>query len=481
MNELLEINNLMYDKPVDISAVANSTMNTYNFAPNSYENSTGSEIMQIQFNEGLDFVDGNNSYIRLKLRVNNVNPFFSFSQNLNYLNSINSGASVLNIIKSAELVSKDGNTYFKEELKNQLQCLREYKLNECRKNYLSMMGGIDQNSSYGVGIGYPTAAAASGAYPIFKTNTEITFIIPLQEISPFFSSCSLIHPKFLESAVLRLRLEQPEAAIRLLDVDINDTTVQPFTITISNMAVILSEKELYKEVEDKITQEIKLKGLNYAYYQSLNTIFDIPQQDYVNESFVFPISLSAAKIKYLAVKPVYKESLTTAQQPYLYPMSSIISWNDFSQFSPPSTDPNLANFSMRIRLGNKIYPENYQINQIPDFYNLTTYAMNNISFSSCDDIDVYKVKNKQAPCCVGGNLYNTSKNTTGGLIWAFNFERSQAISNSGLSTNQERLLSLEINNYNQVILNKNPISLIVSVQFMTVATLFENGEITVNK
>ena len=171
-------------------------------------------------------------------------------------------------------------------------------------------------------------------------------------------------------------------------------------------------------------------------------------------------------------------------------MSSITSWQDFSKSNPATDDCNDAEFKMRIRLGNKVYPENYQISRIPDFYNLTTYALNNISFSSCDDVDVYKIKNKQSPCCVSGDVYAyknlliqfpNSNRTSGGLIWALDFERSQAVSNGGLSTNQERLLSLEINNYSQTLDNTRAISLIASVQFMTVATLFEDGKIAVNK
>jgi hypothetical protein len=498
MKELFEINNLMYETPIDISAVANSTLNTYNFAPNSYENSNGGEIMQVEFQEGLDFVDGNDSYIRLKLRVNTNNPagfpFFSFSRNSQTYFSSNSGASVLNLIRSVELVSKDGNTFFREDLKNQLQCLREYKINEARKNYLGIMGCISQNSSQGIGITYPSQLPYNdqiNGFPIFPTNKEVSFIIPLSEISPYFSTTQLIHPKFLAGSILRLTLENPFVALQILNLQ-RETVffTDPLTYNFSNMAVILSEKELYKEVEDKITHQMKTKGLNYAYYQSLNTVFNIPSQDYTNESFVFPINLSAAKIKYLAVKPMYLTNLTEGQKFNSYPMASISAWQHFAKTDPSPEDCNDAEFSMRIRLGNKVYPENYQISKIPDFYNITTYALNNISFSSCEDVDIYKIKNKQSPCCVGGDFY-AYKNlliqtpdfngTSGGLVWALDFERSQAVSNGGLSTNQERLLSLEINNYNQTQNDDRAISLIVSVQFLTVATLFEDGKIAVNK
>jgi hypothetical protein len=497
MEELLDINNLMYDKLSDVNVVANSISNVYNFNPSNYDNNSGSEIVQVEFDEGLDFVDGNNSYIKLKLRVDQSDPnnqYFSFTQNRYPYSSLNSGASIMNIFKTVELVTKNGNTLFKEELKNQVQCLREYKINEARKNYLGIMGCVTQNSSVASGFPYqnltnfPGLFSFLGSSPYFQINKFITFIIPLQEISPFFSCCSLIHPKYLNGAILRLTLENPLNAFRIMNATMQDVNITtPFTYDLTNVSLILSEKELYKEVEDKLNQKMEKEGLNYAYYQSFNTVFNIPQQAYDNESFVFPINLSAGKIKYLAVKPMYTRNLTNSQQSGGYPMASIDFWNRFSLQSPNPEDSNSAEFKMRVRLGTNVYPQNYQINSIPDFYNLTTYALNNISFSSCQDLD--KQRNKQSPCCVGGNLYCIKdailtdpdiNATTGGLVWAIDFERSQCVSNGGVSTNQERVLSLELNNVTRDA-GAIAMSLITSVQFLTVVTLFADGSITVNK
>jgi len=493
MEELLDINKMMYDIPTNPSVVANATLNTFNFNPNNYDNSIGGEIMQLEFNEGLNFVDGTESYIRLKLRVNNVLPYFSFSQNARSYYSCSSGASIVNLIKIVELVTKDGNVLFKEDYKNHTQCIREYKINEARKSYLGVMGCIDQNSSYKMGLVYqnyqqnPTPTPEElrfGAYPIFPTNKEVTFLIPLSEISSFFNTASLIHPKILEKSILRLTLDRPEAGIRFLNSNLQDTNGSNITVNISNIAAVLSEKELYQEVKEKINHQLKTKGLSYAYYQSYNTYFDVPNEGiYNNASFVFPINLSAAKIKYLCVKPIQKISLTTAQTSSGYPMSSIRSWETFSQ-QLPENDINSAQFSCRVRLGTKVYPENYEISTIPDFYDITTYTLNNISYSSCQDVDCCKNINKLAPSCVGSDLYryyNQFNLTSGGLIWAFNFERSQGISNSGLSTNQERLLTFEINNYKQQQVLAEQNGLICSVQFLTVVTIFENGEIAVQK
>ena len=500
MEELLYINNLEYKDPIDISAVANATMNTFNFAPNNYDNINGGEIVQLEFQEGLDFVDGRDSYIRLKLKVNSAYDYFSFTQNSQSYLTMNSGASVINLIKIIELVTKDGNTLFREDLKNQTQCIREYQINEARKNYLGIMGGIDQNSSYGVGLTYPnyenppplgTLANFTGSFPFFPCNRDVSFIIPLSEISPFFNTTQLIHPKFLSNSILRLTLDSPNVAIRVMQlsgnrlVDVNGGSI---SASLSSMVAILSEKELYEEVEEKINQQIKKSGLNFAYYQNFNTVFNIPYQIYNNDSLVFPINLSAGKIKYLAVKPMYTQNLTYSQSGIGFPVASIFDWLSFSQRQPTPADPNAAEFSMRVRLGNRVFPENYEINTVPDFYNLTCYALNNQSHSSSQDIDIYKKVIKQSPNCVGGDLYAMKdvvpsfpdiNQTTGGLIWAFDFERSSCVNNSGLSTNQERLLTLELNNYFTI--GDDPISLVVSVQFLTVATLFEDGLIAVNK
>ena len=140
MENLRDINHLNYNTPICLDVVGNATITNYNFNPNQYDNCIGGEILQIEFDEGLDFVDGSNSYIRLVLKVNATNPdpaisFYSFNgtnitipayppqtQLQAYMR--NSASSIMNLIDRVELVSKSGETIFRELYKNQVQtCL----------------------------------------------------------------------------------------------------------------------------------------------------------------------------------------------------------------------------------------------------------------------------------------------------------------------------------------------------------------------
>ncbi len=106
----------------------------------------------------------------------------------------------------------------------------------------------------------------------------------------------------------------------------------------------------------------------------------------------------------------------------------------------------------------------------------------------CEDVDVNRCINKKAPCCVSGGgyaVYDSNVNILtddGGLIMAFDFERLQALGVSGVSTNQERLLSVEISDLKTDQGNGVGIkSFYFSIQYMVVANLFSDGQIAINK
>jgi len=70
MEELRNVNVLNYKIPISADVVAQASMSTYNFNPNMYEQAKENDIMQVDFQEGDDFIDPANSYIRLKVRFN---------------------------------------------------------------------------------------------------------------------------------------------------------------------------------------------------------------------------------------------------------------------------------------------------------------------------------------------------------------------------------------------------------------------------
>ena len=212
MEELRNVNNLNYKIPISPDVVAQSNTNTYNFNPNYYEDIKENDIMQVDFQEGDDYIDPQNSYIRLKLKVNVANAsVYSFGQvatsavGSGGFYQSNTGESVLNLIKHVELVTKDGECLFKENFKNEMATLRNYKINLARKQVLSFMGGY----------------SSVRGFPFFGANTkDTTFYIPLSEISPFFNS-QLIPYKLLSGAILRLTMADPINSIFTYTIDNN--------------------------------------------------------------------------------------------------------------------------------------------------------------------------------------------------------------------------------------------------------------------
>jgi len=446
---------------------ANATTNVFNFNPNSYENTTGGDVMQVEFAEGMNYIDPQESFIRLKLNITYPGGFavanrYSFGSLNVPITSYNSGQSVMNLISSVELITKSGETLFKELNKNQMQTVREYKINKSRKNYLTMMGGISDIGN-----------SDNAKYPFYLTNNDCTFYIPLAEISPFFNG-QYIPYKLLSGAVLRLTLAPvytsvllyKEVELDFLQLAKNAAT----TATLSNMALILSEKELYPEIKDKINKQINSpSGLQYAYYTNYNISYKFPTSA-INDSYSIPINLSAGKIKYLAIKPV--PNIIDSEGLY-----ESAKWGDFQR---PETLNFELPFKIKIRLGNDVL-STYDISTTPEMYEQTIKTLNNISFSNCEDVDTERCINKKAPSCVSGANYGYLSNTRlfdyGGVIFAFDFERMQSMGVCGLSTNQERLLTVDVSDYR----SDRVLQWYFNIQYLVVASIYSDGQIAINK
>lgn len=470
-DELRNVNNLTYELPTCPDVCANATTNVFNFNPNSYENTTGGDVMQVEFAEGMNYIDPQESFIRLKLNVNypggpSVANRYAFGSLVPTRPTrqipINSGESVMNLISSVELVSKSGETFFRELHKNQMQTVREYKINKSRKNYLTMMGGVND-----------TGNKDDATYPFYLTNNNCTFYIPLSEISPFFNG-QYIPYKLLSGAVLRLTLAPIYTAVlsyKEIDTQFQEVDKNPATTaTLSNMALILSEKELYPEIKDKINKQINSpSGLQYAYYTNYNISYKFPSSS-ILDSYSIPINLSAGKIKYLAIKPVPNVLRNSA-------LFTSADWTDFQQSQVLKFE---LPFKIKIRLGNDVL-STYDVSTIPEMYEQTIKTLNNISFSNCEDVDTERCINKKAPSCVGGGNYAyraiSELGDTGGLLFAFDFERMQSMGVSGLSTNQERLLSVDVSDYR----SDRVLEWYFNIQYLVVATIYSDGSIAVNK
>ena len=481
MEELRNVNNLNYKIPISPDVVAQSSSSTYNFNPNYYENVKENDIMQVDFQEGDDYIDPQNSYIRLKLKINVENAsVYSFGDigtnnlgNSDYYES-NTGESVLNLIKHVELVTKNGECLFKENFKNEMATLRNYKINLSRKHYLSFMGG---HSSY-------------TGFPFFGANTkDTTFYIPLSEISPFFNS-QLIPYKLLSGAILRLTMADPIKSIFTYTIQGSGLLSSPVVrlpttnAIISNVALILSEKQLYPEVKEAINKQLNSpEGLQYSYYSNHTFAYTFKPETLgpliIGEDYTIPINLSVGKIKYIAIKPT---PVDVIKVDYCYPSAT---WSQMNNINRNPDQRQDLPFKIKIRLGNDVL-STYDVETIPEMYEQTSKALANISFPDCHDVDVKRNINKKSTGVIGFNDYyqyfvlgggNTETRQTKGTVFAFDFERTKALGISGVSTNMERLLEIDLLDYRA----GNSNVWYISIQYLMQADLFANGDIAVNR
>jgi hypothetical protein len=244
------------------------------------------------------------------------------------------------------------------------------------------------------------------------------------------------------------------------------------------MALILSEKQLYPEVKQAINKQISSpEGLQYSYYTNHTFLYKFPSA--IASDYTIPINLSVGKIKYIAMKPTPIDAI---KADYCYPSST---WGQINALGDiPDSTQNLP-FKMKIRLGNDVL-STYDVETIPEMYEQTAKALANISFPDCHDVDVKRNINKKSTGVVGFNDYfqyfvqgggSTATRDTKGLIFAFDFERTKALGLSGVSTNMERLLEIDLLGYRSI----NSTDWYISIMYLSEANLFADGSIAINK
>ena len=438
---LVSINNLRFEAPESVCATASCNRQQINFNPNAYSAATAGDQPSLLFNVGSSYTDGQKSMIQFTMTLN-VPPvqdgnaaYFAFGRNTADADGntfYNSGGSVLNLISEVNHQSKSGELLYRELFKNQTQTTsRLYKIDKARRGYMGIMGGAQPTS---IGDNQDIK------FPIFPINAPVTFQIPMCELSSFFNTSQLIPPMLLSGSLLRLTLADPASAVVLYQ---NDGTTLATgsvvtSVSLKSMIAYLHQSELYDSVNSLLlssANSIETNGIQYGYHTQFNTIFT-PN----SSTFNFDIQLSAAKISSLVLKMVPK----VRNDPVA--AASIL------ELSGPITDANALGFSVQVRLGNLVLPL-FPVSSACDMYQQTCNALNPISYSGCDDPDPLKTINKLQAGCVSYAEYSQVLATgakkgvgTGGTLFGFSFERASAVNVSGLSTNNARILSVEVQN-----------------------------------
>ena len=459
--EVLEINNLTYEEPESVCVIEKTVRNQIFANPNTYSELSGGEVLPILINSGHEYVDASRSTLTFQARINVAQgsqaALFRFDKQ--GVESLNSGATVLNLISQVQLESKDGQLIFRENFKNIMQTTREYKLNQEAKNQLSMCGGFQ---------------ASVNDYPAYPVNKLVSFTLPLSLIAPFFNTASMIPSYLIAGSVLRLQMANPTASVLLYNADDDAQIVdgQSVSLDIVGLSLYLQESKLLDGVESILKHSaMKMnKGLSFPYYQNFNTVYTP-----TSSSFNFDIQLAASKASYVVIKFLDNDAGKGTLSPI--GCASIKDLNNDTNLS----DPNGLRFSIQCRLAQIVIPL-FPIVSAVEAYKLTCDALNPISYSNCEDVDVLKNKNKLMSGCVAYNYYNFSQifpgnpvvstgNNLRGTMFAFNLERSSGVNLGGLSTNAGRVLSIEVNGMS----GYSKYKLYASVQYLSVASIYENN------
>jgi hypothetical protein len=272
-------------------------------------------------------------------------------------------------------------------------------------------------------------------------------------------------------------------------------TAAPTSLNLSfkNVLLYLHQSELYDSVNSLLlasAQSAETNGLQFCYNTVFNTIVNPTAP-----SFSFDIQLSCAKMSYLILKMIPKnpwkgyiegEGTANGVAPNKYdPMAAanLIDLNGGVN-TAGSGDPNSLFMNLTVRLGNLILPL-FPVSSATDMFQQTVNCLNPISYSGCQDPDPLKVINKLQAGCISYSEYSSVTKVgndvkygvgSGGCLFAFSFERASAVNIGGLSSNNARILSVEVNNMTDA----SKFQCIASVSYLQCANV-SNENIVVNK
>lgn len=440
---LLSLNHMTYEAPSSVCATSQRNSSQINFQPRSYLNLSGSEQLSLVLNAGSGFTLGPTSMLNFKIRVDNASgaggrpTLWAWGNNLALSNEyfFNSGGSILNLFQEVSCSARSGELLFRELYKNQTYTSRLYKINKERREILGMMGGASADKIDG-----------SEKFPLFPVNQEISFSVPMGELSQFFNTSNPIPPQLLSGATLRFSLAKISQCITLYT---NATTLATAdqaltTVSITQATAYLDQMDLFDSVNSLIlsaSNSLTSNGLQYSYNTQFNAVYQVGGSGNID------VQLSAARISNIIVKFIPRTASDwSAPGSYTGPMASasirnIAAVND-------NDAGGLSGIKLQFRLGNMIMPL-YQIETATQSYQMVSDALNNISFASCEDPDSLKVLNKLSPCSVSFADYTRSVigssagYGTGCFLAGLSFERCSGLNISGSSTNNARVLTLE--------------------------------------
>jgi len=451
--DILHLNHLTYATPESLLCSKKTTRTQYPIYSNRYDNCIGGEVLQIPFENIPDccYIDGSKSSISLKINVNIPNPtaaddvYFWSTENSDATYA-NTGATIVNLIKSAVHQLDNNDILYRENFLYMMQTIREYSQSFERKRVLTEVGGYGTNEN---------------KYNQYGVNKNTSFNIPLYLLSPFWNTASLIPSKILKNSKLSLVVNKLNESLIAFQRDSVTTRSFPAdaSITFSEMSLNLYQTELY----DQLDKSIKNQIIQFPYYSNNNDIHLL-----TSSSFMINIPLQASNLAYVALK-------------FRPDGGSPIESAEIKDLGDVKPDNNYLPIKIQARINGMIFPA-FPINDSVQAYIESINALQTISYPNAQNVDEMKVENK----LMGGTIsyyqfcnsqleplgplpvYTLASGfSSGGVIFAINLQKSNNVSLTGLEVNASRNLTIEIEGLD----NYDNLTLFSQVRYMNVATI----------
>jgi len=464
--DILHLNHLSYSTPESLLCSKKTMRAQYPIYSNRYDNCTGGEVLQIPFQDIPDccYIDGSKSSISLKISVNIPNPtnaddvyYWSTEKNTEDATYANTGATIVNLIKSAVHQLDNNDILYRENFLYMMQTIREYSQSFERKRVLTEVGGYNTDEN---------------KYNQYSVNKNTSFNIPLYLISPFWNTASLIPSRLLKNSKLSLVVNKLNESLIAYERDA--FTIRDFpadaSITFSEMSLNLYQTELYEQIHKSIKNQI----IQFPYYSNNNDIHLL-----TSSSFMINIPLQASNLAYVALKfradggsPIESAEI-----------------KDLGVGDVKTQDNNNLPIKIQARInGGMIFPA-FPINDSVQAYIESINALQTISYPNAQNVDELKIENKLLGGTISyyqfcnsqieqvGQAYKlVSGYSSGGVIFAIDLQKSNNVSLSGVEVNASRILTIEIEGLD----NYDNLTLFSQVRYMNVATI-DNDKIVIMK
>ena len=321
VSKLLDINDLTYTMPRNLSVVAARNQKKYTFQRSQYSDTSGSMICTLQ--TGAQYIDWRNSYLKFGLTVDtSAGGDWHFGL-----------GSACNLFREIIISSRSG-----------VELDRITRLNLLRLHHDRVNMSREELDSVGSLMGYQDYTTSVGTASGYSDNVQARFVIPMRKLSGFFDSPKLCPSHLASGLRIELVLESKATAIRC----VAGNTIASYTI--ADPEVQCDTFLLNDDSTRKLNEISARNGLEYV-FQSWHMTSDSKTGDQFN------IDTNKAVSRALGAFAV---SRLTA---------SITSDVTDSLGSEPTYPVNRTQF----RLGSEYYPQHYTERSADQFFN-TLYA-----------------------------------------------------------------------------------------------------------